>query len=106
MKKEEVVVGARIRVKNGEPVRRLVSGAVLPGEGGRAPFSIWPPGEQMHSQHAPDGEEFEIVLAPRRKKVVYGYFECAAKFVALRRVRDGLLCETFYISVRFDAVPA
>lgn len=47
----------------------------------------------MDSQYVQDGEEFEIILAPRRKKAVYSHFEVSSKFVALRRLRDdgGLL---------------
>jgi hypothetical protein len=105
VRKEEVTVGARIRVKNGEAVRALLNGTAPTGTG-RAPFSVWPPGEQMHGQPAVDGEEFEVVLAPRRKKPIYSHHEVSAQFVSVKRVSDGALLETFYVSVRFDAVPA
>ena len=103
VRSESVIPGARIRVKNGKPVLDLLAGTAGPGHG-RAPFSVWPLGGQMmDSQYVHDGEEFEIILAPRRKKAVYSHFEVSSKFVALRRLRDSALMEVFYVHVRFDA---
>lgn len=105
MKPDEIRPGARFRVKNGKAVIALLNGSasIL---GGRAPFSAHPYNStSMLEQTAQaEGEEFTIVLAPGRKKLVYTRPQMSCKWIAICRVRDGLLMETLSASVKFDAV--
>jgi len=113
MKKEEIIPGARIKVKNGKAVIKFLESlkndtAYLNPFSGRAPFSAHPYGSTSFTEHViqNEGEEFEIVLAPKRKKVIYNRYDSCTKYVAVRRISDDAFMETLYISVLYDTVPA
>jgi hypothetical protein len=95
MDKANIVAGTKFEVKN--RTHTLTR---------RDSFIVWDfGGDMINSSHHPsDGEEFEIILAPRKKNVVYSYPEVSAKFIALRRISDGNKFETYYVNVLYDTV--
>jgi len=94
---QDIAVGTRIWVRNGKATKTTPLG--------RPPFAVWPLGKTWEARDCVDGEEFLITSGPRRGgKPIYQHPEVSGKFVALQRVSDGALLETYYVSVRFDAV--
>lgn len=110
MKKEQIVQGAKIAVKNGKAVYAFVESlenkTPMSPFAGRVPFCIWKFGSNSmdDQKYIDDGVQFEIVLAQKKKKVVYKKFDCSSQFVALKRISDGQLYETWYTCVKYDAV--
>ena len=93
MKKEDVRLGTKFKVKNNEKCKL-----------NRTQFVFWPVDSDFTFQrNAPDGEEFEIVKSSSRKYVIYTRPCTSAKFVSIKRLSDGSLFETFYVHVRFDS---